>query len=85
MMRWSASTEEAKIRCYFAQLGSKQTNAQILKFGRQVAIFLSGANIVQKWRSEEMIESQQWIPEADDSGLKNPSLRQILLSDYLYD
>ena len=85
MMRISTSPEEAKIRRYFAQLRSKQTNAQILKFGRQVAIFLSDANIVQKWRSEEMIESQQWIPEADDSGLKNPSLRQILLSDYLYD
>ena len=57
----------------------------ILKFGRHVAIFLSDANIVQKSRSEEMIESQHWIPEADASGLKNPSLRQILLSDYLYD
>ena len=52
----------------------------ILKFGRQVAIFLSDANIVQKWRSEEMIESQQWIPEADSSRLKNHRMRQILLS-----
>ena len=31
-----------------------------------------------------MIESQHWIPEAGASGLKNPSLRQILLSDYWY-
>ena len=85
MMRLSTSTEEAKIRLSFAKLWSKQRNARLLKFVSQVAIFLSDANIVQKWRSEEMIESQQWIPEADDSGLKNPSLRQILLSDYLYD
>ena len=45
-------------------------------------LYQSGANIVQKWRSGEMIESQHWNPEAAASGLKNPSLRQILLSDY---
>ena len=65
MMRLSTSAEEVKIRCYFAQLRSKQTNARILKFGRQVALSLS---IRCKHCAEVEIWRNDWKSTVDSGG-----------------